>query len=570
MTVRAHALLEPGALFSGALFKDLLRSGVEPLSPGARLGAFRVVRELGRGGMGIVYLGERDDGEFEQRVALKCLYGIDSETRIELFRRERQILAGLQHPNIARLVDGGRSDDGKLWFAMEWIDGERIDIYCARHQLWLEARLQLWMQVAEVVQFAHAHLVIHRDIKPSNVVVDSEGRPKLLDFGIAGLIGEGDRARAYSPGYASPEQRAGTDVGIASDQYQLGLLLRRMLGAELNDGECVASTAQQSAITSGAAEMHPLMFAESLRISSIRRQELCAILDKACAADPKQRYASVSAFHSDVQRALDCAPVEARLPSASYTALCVWRRHPRTVSVAIIAMMLAIAATAVFNLELAQERNLARAEAAKAQAINAFVSDDLLRSDDLYEGNQPEMTVLQALDRARDRIADRFAIQPDVEASLRETMGMSYSGISAYDAAIDQLQRALDLRTRFESSSSEASRRLRLELSHNFVFASRYAEAETELQSLIDEIRLMPDAAEDLLHAQITLAEMLGYVGQSERSLALFEETAAAAATLDPSTYLAWYREQAYAHQLVIMGQAEEALPHFEAILSAA
>ncbi len=212
MTRGARALLEPGALLSGALFRDLVsRGGVstDALAPGTRLGAFRVVRELGRGGMGVVHLAERDDGAFAQQVALKCLVDRDSAASTELFLRERQILAGLRHPNIARLLDGGRADDGLLWFAMEWVEGERIDAHCARAGLGFEDRLRLWLGVAEAVQFAHARLLIHRDIKPGNVLVDADGQPRLLDFGIAALLGEGEGTRAYSPGHASPEQRAG-------------------------------------------------------------------------------------------------------------------------------------------------------------------------------------------------------------------------------------------------------------------------------------------------------------------------------------------------------------------------
>ena len=168
MTRRAQSLLEPGHLLSGALFQDFLRSGgVDALAPGTRLGAFRVVRELGRGGMGVVHLAERDDGEFQQQVALKSMVDRDSAAGSELFRRERQILAGLHHPNIARLLDGGRADDGQLWFAMEWVDGVRIDDHCTRHALSFEARLKLWIEVADAVIIGTRMIQVIEDGDPA-------------------------------------------------------------------------------------------------------------------------------------------------------------------------------------------------------------------------------------------------------------------------------------------------------------------------------------------------------------------------------------------------------------------
>lgn len=568
MTRRAQSLLEPGHLLSGALFKDFLRTGAtEALPPGTRLGAFRVVRELGRGGMGVVHLAERDDGEFQQQVALKSMVDRDSAAGSELFRRERQILAGLHHPNIARLLDGGRADDGQLWFAMEWVDGERVDHYCARHKLSFEARLKLWVEVADAVQFAHARLLIHRDIKPGNVFVDADGRPRLLDFGIAGFAGESERMRAYSPGHASPEQRAGEEVGTASDQYQLGRLLSRMLAADAPQTSDALPTNPIGELEPRASVDH-LQLAPALVVSRTRRRELDAILAKACAHDPAHRYSSVAGFKADVEHMLAREPVEAMGGAQHYAIGCLARRHPRTSIVAGVTTLAIVALVAAFNLRLAQERDSARAETAKVRAINAFVSDDLLRSADPYEGHAPNMTVREALDRARDRIGARFAAQPDVEAALRATLGWSYAGLSEYAAAIDQLQRALALRATVEPRTAPESRRHTIELAHNLVSASRYAEAERLLRGFIEDTATIEGAAEDRFQAQIALAEMLGFTGRSDEALTLYESTASAAAALGAEHALVAYRDDAHAHLLLVLGRPGDALARFEALSS--
>ncbi|WP_440221592.1 protein kinase domain-containing protein [Dokdonella sp. MW10] len=578
MTRGARALLEPGALLSGALFRDLVsRGGVstDALAPGTRLGAFRVVRELGRGGMGVVHLAERDDGEFTQQVALKCLVDRDSAASTELFLRERQILAGLRHPNIARLLDGGRADDGLLWFAMEWVEGERIDAHCARAGLGFEDRLRLWLGVAEAVQFAHARLLIHRDIKPGNVLVDADGQPRLLDFGIAALLGEGEGTRAYSPGHASPEQRAGGEVGTASDQYQLGRLLARMLSADEVSAEHATTSVLRSTLHPDRSDDAPsdapatgLDIADDVELSATRRRELEAVLARACAQDPAHRYGSVAEFKGDVRRLLARRPVEARRGGWRYALLCAVRRRPRMAAFAATVAVVIVALVAGFNMRLAHERDVARTEAAKVKAINAFVNEDLLAAADPFEGHSPDVTVREALDRARDRLGDRFGDEAAVEAELRATLGWSYAGLSEYAAAITQLERALELRARLEPATAAESVRVRLELAHNLVSASRYAEAEPMLRALIDALAGVPARAVDRAHAQVTLAELLGFVGRSDDALAVYAAVEADLQRLGESHPIVLYRDDARAQLLLSLGRAREALPLFDVLVA--
>jgi eukaryotic-like serine/threonine-protein kinase len=217
---------------------------------GQRFGSFRIIREVGRGGMGAVYLAERSDGEFHQQVALKVVRRSFADTELKRrFRRERQILASLNHPNIARLVDGGVSDDGEPYLVMEYVEGARINHYCQERKLSTGERLRLFLEVCRGVSYAHQHLVVHRDIKPSNILVTKDSVPKLLDFGIAKLIdeeqtGEHTRTemRAFTLEYASPEQVSGEQITTASDVYSLGVLLRDLLhGTKRSPDDKIAS-----------------------------------------------------------------------------------------------------------------------------------------------------------------------------------------------------------------------------------------------------------------------------------------------------------------------------------------
>src|SRR5262245_22919306 len=237
--VRAHEKAE--GFFTGALLEDAARLlQADPVSPvGRQLGAYRLVRELGRGGMGAVYLAERADDHFEKQVAVKLIKrGMDTDAALKQFHDERQILAGLEHPNIAHLLDAGTTSEGQPFFIMEYVDGQSIDRYASARHLSVSERLRLFLQVCSAVAYAHEHLVVHRDLKPSNILVTAEGVPKLLDFGIAKIVNaasQGDTLgtvsapRPMTPGLASPEQLRGERVTPASDVYSLGVLLYELL-----------------------------------------------------------------------------------------------------------------------------------------------------------------------------------------------------------------------------------------------------------------------------------------------------------------------------------------------------
>jgi non-specific serine/threonine protein kinase/serine/threonine-protein kinase len=298
-----------------------------------RVGAYRIVREIGRGGMGAVYLAERADDQYHKRVATKIVTrGLDTDLLVRRFRHERQILADLDHPNIARLLDGGTTDDGLPYLVMEHIEGEPITRYCSTHRLGLPDRLALFRNVCAAVQYAHQHLIVHCDIKPGNILVTEDGVPKLLDFGIARLLSAVDDdasdaapARAMTPAYASPEQVAGAAVTTLTDVYSLGAVLAELLP----DAQPIGPTATR------ASRPSP-------------RHDLYCIAAKASESAPERRYASAQQLSEDIRRYLDKRSVIARPPTFAYRSIQLLRRNALACAagaVVFIALLAGIGAT---------------------------------------------------------------------------------------------------------------------------------------------------------------------------------------------------------------------------------
>jgi tetratricopeptide (TPR) repeat protein/predicted Ser/Thr protein kinase len=429
---------------------------------GKEFGRYRIVRELGRGGMGAVFLAERADGEFRQQVALKIMRRSFADHELaRRFRQERQILASLNHPNIARLLDGGVSADGEPFLAMEYVEGLRIDEYCDGRDLAVPARLKLFLAVCRGVSYAHQNLIIHRDIKPSNILVTTDGAPKLLDFGIAKLL-DAEHAdertqtglRAFTPEYAAPEQVRGERVTTTSDVYSLGVLLRDLLGAGRTGPG--AGRAPESEGRTVAANLPTKREAGGAKESGRRAAdaELRNIVAMATREEPARRYASVAQFAEDVQRYLEGLPVRAQKDSLTYRAGKFVRRHKAGVAAAalvLLSLVGGILATAWQARIARQERDRARAEAAKAERINAFLQNVLGFSDPTWVSPNPrrnrEATIAEALDEAGRRAESELADQPEVLAAVRFTIGWTYRH-SRMDVAESHLRAALDIRRR--------------------------------------------------------------------------------------------------------------------------
>jgi serine/threonine-protein kinase len=440
-------LLTPGGALDGPFGADLLtRLAVdEGVSAGGEIGPFRLVHELGRGGMGVVYLAERVDGAFTQQVALKVLKrGLDTDDVLARFRQERQILATLTHPNIARLLEGGMTEDERPYFAMELVHGEPIDQYCAREQLAIRARVDLCIAVARAVQHAHRHLVIHRDLKPSNVLITPDGEIKLLDFGIAKLIAPDTDAvdvpqtrtiaRMMTPEYASPEQVRGAAITTVSDVYQLGLMMYELL----------TGTRAQSLDGLGAAEADRVVCDTQPRRPSavvtdgrVRRQlsgELDTIVLTAIQKEPERRYSSVEALVADLVDYRQGRPIHARAPSLSYRARKFVGRHQAASAATLAGLLLLGGIIAFYSARLATERDIARREAATATRVAEFVTTLFSQADPIRSQNA-SLSARELLRRGAERIDVELASEPDVQARMLNVIGGVYQSIGLYAEA---------------------------------------------------------------------------------------------------------------------------------------
>lgn len=323
-----------------------------------RVGPYRILREIGRGGMGIVYLAERADGEFSRRVAIKLIQsGVHEAEFAKLFRRERQILARFEHPNIARLLDAGRTDAGQPYYVMEFVDGVPLEEYCTRHNLSLRKKLELFLSICSAIAYAHRNLVIHRDLKPQNILITAEGTPKLLDFGLAKALAETapesgatTGAMLLTPSYASPEQIKGEPLTVATDVYSLGVLLYELLSGEHPYGDCAGPIGAAIAVLEASPRA---LRAAGRRIPA----DLEKIVFVALRKEPERRYATVDAFMEDIRRFLAGYPVRAAGDSFPYRVRKFTNRHRWTLSAGVAAAVL-LAISGVMTWQAKQQAEL--------------------------------------------------------------------------------------------------------------------------------------------------------------------------------------------------------------------
>jgi serine/threonine-protein kinase len=427
---------------------------------GRQIGAYRIVREIGHGGMSRVYLAERADGHYDQQVALKLLRaGYDSDADHRRLRAERQILASLNHPAIARLLDGGVTDEGRPYLVLEYVDGVRIDRYCDEHSLSVRQRLELFLTVAGATQFAHRKLVVHRDLKPSNILVMAGGQVKLLDFGIAKLIAD-DPAEAnlsqptYSgrrlmtPEYAAPEQVRGDAVTTSTDVYQLGAVLYKLLAGRVPLGERRNNVHElEDAVLNREPELPSSVCPPEL--TRVLRGDLDAIVLKALRKEPELRYASADDLAADVRRHLSGEPVLARRQTTGYRARRFARRHRWAIGAAAsIAVLLGAYAVTVTVQSARVSRALAQANAerARAEEVTSFTLG-LFHADDPREALQNGEVTRELLDRGLER-ARALTGEPLTQARMFDVIGRVQTELGAYADARQVLNEALAIRTR--------------------------------------------------------------------------------------------------------------------------
>jgi eukaryotic-like serine/threonine-protein kinase len=507
LAAQARALVaadaEPGMIDALAPQLASLAHVLREATP-RRIGAYRIVRELGRGGMGLVYLADRADGEFQQRVAVKLIDATDADDpRLQRFRAERQILAALTHPHIARLLDGGVTEDGRPYLVMEYVDGLPITTHCDEHRLDVPARLRLFADVCAAVQHAHQNLVIHRDLKPSNILVSTDGRVHLLDFGIAKLINPVLTAvvspptrldsRLMTPEYASPEQVRGQSLTTASDIYSLGVLLYELLCgsppydlASASPGEIATAVCEQDperpsvrAMRAANGRERPDTIAHRRgmsadRLAGLLDGDLDGIVLMAMRKEPGRRYASADMLRQDVERYLSGLPVLAHRGSRRYRLMKLLRRH-RVEATA--ATLVAAALVAGLSVAIAQgqrasrERDRAEQALSESDGVARFLLD-LFQSGDPADPLPAQLSAFDLLQRGARR-ADELAEPPLVHARVLDVVGQ----MSLHLGQLDEAQRRLEQAVAIRRSTPGAST---LDLANSLIHLARVHRARAE------------------------------------------------------------------------------------------
>jgi eukaryotic-like serine/threonine-protein kinase len=461
---------------------------------GKILGKYRVIKQIGTGGMGSVFLAERADGVFEQKVALKVVKpGMNSYEIIKRFEGERQILAKLRHINIASLLDGGISDIGLPYFTMEYVEGKPITEYCDEKNLNIEQRLDIFKKVCTAVLYAHQNLVIHRDIKPGNILVKEDGTVKLLDFGIAKVFEEDEDnksltrtgLRVMTPEYASPEQVKGETVSTATDIYSLGLILYQLLSGyppyevnttsalELERIICLTEPQKPSTMitkipTSGRDSIQQtssevISGKRSTTVSKLRKR-ISGDLDNICLTairkEPERRYNSIAQLIHDIDNHLNGLPVSARKSTASYRTRKFITRHRTGVVVASIAVLIIAIVTTFYTMRLAAERDKAKLEAEKSKKVSEFLAG-IFKVSDPEQSRGETITARELLDNGVKRIGTELSDQPEVLANMFGVTGNVYKSLGLYKDAKILLQKGYSLNdSLFGYNSPETAKNL--------------------------------------------------------------------------------------------------------------
>ncbi|HEY3883948.1 MAG TPA: serine/threonine-protein kinase, partial [Vicinamibacterales bacterium] len=498
----ADGFLETPALHAPGVARAVLDVVDRERLRGRRIGPYGIVRMLGRGGMGVVYLANRADGAFDKTVAIKLVTGggLDSQLLVR-FADERRILAGLDHPNIARLLDGGATDDGTPYVVMEYVEGQPIDVYCRSHRLSVRDRLELFRQVCSAVEYSHRRLVVHRDIKVGNILVTIDGTPKLLDFGIAKLIEPATDPpqrtatlfRALTPEGASPEQLRGEPVTVATDVYSLGALLYRLLTGEgpyrtLLDTETnIAHAICREQPLAPSARFAAGVHADADRVRAVHG-DLDLIVLKALRKEPERRYGSVQLLADDVQNHLLGRPVAAAPDSWRYRAGKFVRRH-RLGLAAVAATLTAIVSgttIAVYQARVArQEAEIAEAQHLRAERrfndvrklANSLIFDihDSIRD---LPGATPAKKLL--IDRALEYL-NSLSNEASGDVSLQRDLAAAYERVGTVqgdylennlgdaEGTLASYKKVLEIRKRIQANSRDWNDELALAQAHRLV-----------------------------------------------------------------------------------------------------
>jgi serine/threonine-protein kinase len=534
-----HARLESRD-FLGTLPKVDLPAGDEAPAhteqPGDVIGPYRLERELGSGGMGVVWRATRTDGLVQRAVALKLPHGAWRRAGLaERMAREREILASLTHPNIAHLYDAGVTAAGQPWLAIEYVEGMRVDLYCHEQQLATRARLELFAQAAKAVAYAHGKLVIHRDLKPANILVTADGQVRLLDFGIAKLLEDGEAretrftemsGRALTPDYASPEQIVGEPLTLASDVYSLGVILYELL--------CEQRPYKLQRDSRGALEdailkadpPPPSDLADPPRRPALRG-DLDTVVLKALKKNPADRYPTVHALLDDIERHLGSRPVLARRDSGWYRARKFLARNTLAVSAAgAIALALIVGAVAA-----TWQARVALAEKARAEEVQAFISSVFREADPMMRGGGKSLAAVDLLLQAERRLDERADATPALKTEMLAIIGESLFGLQEIQQSARVIEKGLRLYATIPEADPLLGARLHLALSEAREFLGDVDAARAELSATFAALERAdnpgPLAVRARLHDAALGMAMNDYTITERASLQAIEEATA-------------------------------------------
>lgn len=520
-------------------------------SAGQTVGAYTLISRLGQGGMGSVWLAERHDGRFERRVAIKFLrFSLASAGSTERFKREGRILGQLAHPHIAELIDAGVTEKGEPYLVLEHVEGKPIDEYCDDRQLDVDGRIRLLLDVSDAVSHAHASLIVHRDLKPSNVLVRNDGEVKLLDFGIAKLLGDEsgsaeatlltlEGGAALTPQFAAPEQITGAPVTTATDVYALGGLLYLLLTGQHSTGNATRSAAE---LVKAIAETEPVRasalissHADSAKVAECRgttpdrlmrqlRGDLETIAGKTLKKNPAERYSSVAALADDLHRYLKHEPISARPDSFTYRASRFMRRNRLAVgltTIALIAVIGGVTGTLLLAHKARLQRDAAIRERDRANRVTDFVTG-MFKASDPNETNDKDVSVRQVLDKASGDIDTSLRKDPEIQSQMMGTIGTVYSNLGLYPEARILLQRAIELGRAANGPEDPGILRDMDHLGFALMEQGKPAEAEkVQRQALEIQRRVLGPDHPDTLGTMTDLAASIEDQGRTAEAIAL-------------------------------------------------
>ncbi len=570
--------------------------------PPEHVGPYRVLGQLGRGGMGLVLRAVRDGSPPPPQVALKLLdVRANSEDARRRFDRERETMARLEHPNLARLLDGGVAEDGAPYLVMELIEGRPINAFCDEHRLDVAARIRLFLQVCAAVEYAHSRFVVHRDLKPANVLIDRFGQAKLLDFGIAKWLDQLEAThltqashRVLTPAHAAPEQFRGDPVTAATDVYQLGLLLYELLTGRRAHGPAGSTTEvlQRAVLDTDpeqpsrtvlpteseearAPQADEVAARRACTTSSLSRHlagDLDAVVLKALRKEPAARYATVEALRRDLEAHLLHRPVSARRGSRAYVVQKYVRRHLAGVTAA-AAVTLALAAglvgVAAQSRVTAQERDRARAAEAGASAINSFLVEELLTAQTPAKTQGRPLSVAEVLANASRSVGYAFANQPRLEVDVRSTLARSYLALGALPEARKHATAAHDMLLHSPTQDPLTELRARTLLARVTLEEGHYADARRELETIAAaQEALAGGAHHDTLTTRSLLAGALRKESEAARAEPVARKALAGAVALVPPDWrLVADLQTELAYILLDRGKGLEAEPLVRGLL---